>query len=120
MSLMTGVFLGYTISTALVWIIAIQMIRSIAYSCYEAPSLLYATELGVRQQRGRLASLYYAIGGLGSVAGSLVGGTLAEKFGLVPMYRGVVIFMILGIIVAGSRLPKLGRVTPEPVSGSTS
>lgn len=113
MTLMAGVFLGYTISTALAWLILIQMVRSLAYSSYEAPSLLYATELGLRHQRGRLASLFYAAGGVGGITGSLLGGAIAREVGLVTMYRGVVVVMLLGIIVAGSRLPKLRSVAAE-------
>jgi MFS family permease len=113
MSLMACVFLGYTISTALAWLILIQMVRSLAYSSYEAPSLLYATELGLRHQRGRLASLFYVAGGVGGITGSLLGGAFAREVGLVTMFRGVVVFMLLGIVIAGSRLPKLRGVTAE-------
>ncbi|HZG69860.1 MAG TPA: MFS transporter [Herpetosiphonaceae bacterium] len=113
MSLMAGVFLGYTVSTALLWLVAIQLVRSLAYSSYEAPALLYATELGLRHQRGRLASLFYAAGGVGSIAGSLLGGAIAREVGLVIMYRGVVAFMVLGILVAGSWLPRSHRATVE-------
>jgi PPP family 3-phenylpropionic acid transporter len=113
MSLMAGVFLGYTVSTALLWLVAIQLVRSLAYSSYEAPALLYATELGLRHQRGRLASLFYAAGGVGSIAGSLLGGAIAREVGLVTMYRGVVVFMVLGSVIAGSRLPRSHSATVE-------
>lgn len=119
MSLMACVFFSYTISTVLAWLIVVQLVRSIAYSSYEAPSLLYATELGLRHQRGRLASLFYAAGGVGGITGSLLGGTIAREVGLVTMYRGVVVVMVVGIIIAGSRLPKLRSVTGEAPGASS-
>lgn len=118
MSLMACVFMSYTVSTVLAWLIVVQLVRSIAYSSYEAPSLLYATELGLRHQRGRLASLFYAAGGVGGITGSLLGGAVAREVGLVAMYRGVVVIMIVGIIIAGSRLPKLRSVTAEVPTAS--
>jgi MFS family permease len=118
MACMTTVYLCYTVSTALGWLIAVQLLRSFAYASYEAPALLYATELGLRQQRGRLASLFYAASGAGSVLGSfsggliarIVGGADAPVHGLVVMYRTVVVVMIVGIVLAGRLLPRISQV----------
>src|SRR6266540_2086224 len=50
---MSGVYLAYTLSPALAWIVGVQLVRAFAYASMEAPALLYATELGLRRQRGR-------------------------------------------------------------------
>ena len=110
---MAGVFLGYTLSTSLLWLIAVQMLRSFAYASYEAPALLYATELGLRRQRGRLASFYYAASGGGGITGSVAGGAIAQETGLVAMYRGVVGLMLVGVLAAGRMLPQLRSVAEE-------
>lgn len=102
---MAAIFMGYTMSTVLIWFVAIQIIRSFAYSCYETPALLYTTALGLRRQRGRLASFYYAAGGLGGIAGSIAGGALAQQIGLAGMFRVVVGVMVAGAVV-GSSMPK--------------
>ncbi|MDQ5854518.1 MAG: MFS transporter [Chloroflexota bacterium] len=102
---MACVFLWYTVSTALIWLVAVQLFRSFAYACFEAPALLLATELGLRRQRGRLASFYYSASGVGGIAGPVVGGAIAQEIGLAPMYRGVAALMIIGVVVAGRGLP---------------
>ncbi len=89
------------------------MLRSFAYASYEAPALLYATELGLRRQRGRLASFYYAASGGGGITGSVTGGAIAQETGLVAMYRGVVGLMLVGVIAAGRMLPQLRSVAEE-------
>lgn len=110
MLLMACVYLGYTISTSLGWLIGVQIVRSFAYASYEAPALLYTTELGLRQQRGRLASFYYAASGGGGIVGSVAGGAVAQETSLVTMYRGVVGLMLLGTLAAGRMLPRLRMV----------
>lgn len=116
MTCMALVYLCYTISTDLWWLIGVQLVRAFAYASYEAPALLYATELGLRRQRGRLASFFYAASGGGGVMGSVIGGSVAQAAavspvqGLVVMYRGVVVFMLLGIALAGRLLPRVSEV----------
>jgi MFS family permease len=110
---MAFVFLGYTLSDAVVWIIAVQVVRSFAYACFEAPAMLLATELGLRAQRGRLASLYYFASGVGGITGSVAGGAIARNFGYVTMIRGVVCLMLVGAVVTAALMPRL-RATDPP------
>ena len=84
-----------------------QLFRSFAYSCFEAPALLYATELGLRQQRGRLAGLYYSANGAGGIAGATLGGALAQRSGLPATYRAVVLLMLLVALVVAKTMPRL-------------
>jgi len=105
--LMACVFTSYTFATSLLWFVLTQMVRSFAYSCFEAPSLLYATELGLRQQRGRLAGLYYSASGVGGITGSLLGGWAAGIIGLPTMYRCVVVLMLIVAAVVAYTMPRL-------------
>ncbi len=103
---MSGVFLGYTLVKILLGFVVVQMIRSFAYACFEGSALVYTTELGLRRQRGRLASFYYSAGGLGGITGSIAGGSMAQRTGLPTMYRAVVVLMIAGAVVGGRLMPR--------------
>lgn len=117
---MACVFLGYTVSTALAWLVAVQMVRSFAYACFEAPALLYTTQLGLRSQRGRHASLFYGASGVGGISGSVAGGAVAESIGLAAMYRGVVALMVVGVIAGGRFMPGLrSSVAPDRDGANT-
>jgi MFS family permease len=113
MSCMGGVFLAYTLSSAAAWLIGVQIVRSFAYACFEAPALLYATELGLRRQRGRLAGLYYSASGLGGIAGSTIGGSIAQQTGLPLMFRGVVVLMLAMALVSARTMPRLRPARQE-------
>jgi MFS family permease len=110
---MSSVYLAYTLSPALAWIVGVQLVRSFAYAAMEAPALLYATELGLRQQRGRLAGLYYSAGSLGAIAGSIVGGVIAQSVGLPNMFRMTVALMLAVALVIVKVMPRLRSVQPE-------
>ena len=110
---MSGVYLAYTLSPALAWIVGVQLVRAFAYASMEAPSLLYATELGLRRQRGRLAGLFYSAGSLGAIAGSIAGGVIAQWVGLPSMFRMVVVLMLAVALVIGKLMPRLRSVQPD-------
>jgi MFS family permease len=114
MGLMSCVFLAYTLSPVFAWLVGAQVVRSLAYACFEAPSLLYATELGLRQQRGRLAGLYYSASGIGSILGSAIGGVVAKQVGMPLMFQGVVILMLLTVLIGARVMPRLRPPVPEP------
>ncbi|HWQ15179.1 MAG TPA: MFS transporter, partial [Roseiflexaceae bacterium] len=106
---MACVYLAYTVSTALPWLVGVQVVRSLAYSCFETPALLYATELGLRQQRGRMAGLYHTATGLGGISGSVAGGAVAQQVGLPAMFRGVAALMLAVALAAAVAMPRLRR-----------
>lgn len=110
---MSGVYLAYTLSAALAWLVAVQLVRSFAYASFEAPALLYATELGLRRQRGRLAGLYYSAGSLGGIAGSVAGGAVAQQIGMPLMFRAVVLIMLAVALVIGRVMPRLRPAQPD-------
>ena len=111
---MSGVYLAYTLSPALAWIVGVQLVRAFAYASMEAPALLYATELGLRRQRGRLAGLFYSAGSLGAIAGSIAGGAIAQLVGLAGMFRLAVALMLVVALVIGRVMPRLRSVQPDP------
>jgi MFS family permease len=110
---MSGVYLAYTLSPALAWIVGVQLVRAFAYASMEAPALLYATELGLRQQRGRFAGLFYSAGSLGAIAGSIAGGVIAQWVGLPSMFRMAVVLMLAVALVIGKVMPRLRSVQPD-------
>jgi MFS family permease len=110
---MSGVYLAYTLSAALAWLVGVQLVRSFAYASFEAPALLYATELGLRRQRGRLAGLYYSAGSLGGIAGSVAGGAVAQQIGMPLMFRAVVVIMLTVALVVGRVMPRLRPAQPD-------
>ena len=111
---MSGVYLAYTLSPALAWIVGVQLVRAFAYASMEAPALLYVTELGLREQRGRLAGLFYSAGSLGAIAGSIAGGVIGQLVGLPSMFRMAVALMLVVALVIGKVMPRLRSIQPEP------
>lgn len=106
---MACVYIAYTLSTSFAWIVAVQVFRSLAYSCFETPSLTYTTELGLRERRGRLAGLFYTANGTGGIAGSALGGALAQGYGLVLMFRISAGIMFVAALVAAFVMPRRKR-----------
>lgn len=105
---MACIYLAYTIAPSLAWFIPIQMIRSLTYASFEAPAMLYATELGLRQQRGRLAGLYFSASGLGGVLGSALGGWMAQALGMPSMFRLVATVMLVIALLMLWFMPRRG------------
>jgi MFS family permease len=111
---MSSVFLAYTLSPVLAWIVGLQLARAFAYPCFEAPALLYATELGLRRQRGRVAVLYYSADSVGGIAGSISGGIIAQQIGLPLMFRSVVALMLAIALVMSRTMPRLRPAERKP------
>jgi MFS family permease len=81
------------------------MIRSLTYSSYETPALLMATELGLRQRRGRLAGIYHTIAALGGVIGSAVSGFIIAQTSYALSFTISGIFMVAIALLVARRLP---------------
>lgn len=80
------VFAGYIAAPAMPWIIGVQLLRGFAYSAFTATAMAYAAEVRGRDQRGRVSGLYSSAGGLGSILGGAVGGTLTQLLGFRAMF----------------------------------
>lgn len=87
-------------------IVPLQMMRSLTYSSYETPALLVATEMGLRQRRGRLAGMYHTIAALGGVVGATIGGQLVAWQGYTFSFMVAGIWMVFVAWVIASRLPR--------------
>jgi len=88
-------------------IFPLQMMRSLTYSSYETPALLVATELGLRQRRGRLAGLYHTIAALGGVVGATIGGQIVAGYGYPVSFTCAGVIMITISLLVASRLPRV-------------
>lgn len=98
------VFGAYTVLPHMPWLLGTQLVRALAFSAYSAASMLYATEMGLRRQRGRMAGLHATAASLGGISGSAVGGALAEGLGVEWMIRAVGMVMVLAGLVGGQAM----------------
>jgi MFS family permease len=87
-------------------IVPLQMLRSLTYSSYETPALLVATEMGLRQRRGRLAGMYHTIAALGGVVGATIGGQLVAWQGYTFSFMVAGMWMMFVAWFIASRLPR--------------
>ncbi|MFZ9856883.1 MAG: MFS transporter [Roseiflexaceae bacterium] len=87
-------------------IVPLQMIRSLTFSSYETPALLVATEMGLRQRRGRLAGMYHTIAALGGVVGATIGGQLVAWQGYTFSFMVAGVWMMFVAWFIASRLPR--------------
>ncbi len=90
-------------------IVPLQMIRSLTYSSYETPALLMATELGLRQRRGRLAGMYHTTAALGGVVGATIGGQLVAQWDYATSFTVASIGMVLVALLVARTLPRHAR-----------
>lgn len=101
-----GIYMLYQIVAPTWGIVPLQMIRSLTFSSYETPALLVATEMGLRQRRGRLAGMYHTIAALGGVVGATVGGQLVAWHGYTFSFMVAGIWMMFVAWFIASRLPR--------------
>jgi MFS family permease len=94
----TLVFVGYIVAPMMPWIVGIQLVRGFAYSAFTATAMTYATEVRSREQRGRASGMYGTAGGVGSIIGSLSGGTLTQFAGFRPMIATNAALMLGGAV----------------------
>jgi MFS family permease len=104
-----GIYVLYQFIAPMWGIFPLQMLRSLTYSSYETPALLVATELGLRQRRGRLAGLYHTIAALGGVVGAAIGGQIVAGYGYSVSFTCAGVIMITIALLVASRLPRVTR-----------
>ena len=104
-----GIYVLYQFIAPMWGIFPLQMLRSLTYSSYETPALLVATELGLRQRRGRLAGLYHTIAALGGVVGAAIGGQIVAGYGYPVSFTCAGVIMITIALLVASRLPRVTR-----------
>ena len=104
-----GIYVLYQFIAPMWGIFPLQVLRSLTYSSYETPALLVATELGLRQRRGRLAGLYHTIAALGGVVGATIGGQIVAGYGYPVSFTCAGVIMITISLLVASRLPRVTR-----------
>jgi MFS family permease len=95
-------------------IVPLQMFRSLSFSSYETPALLVATELGLRQRRGRYAGLYHTVAALGGVVGASVGGFIVGAWDYATSFTIAGGLMIVVSLTVARKLPV--KASSVPVS----
>jgi DHA1 family multidrug resistance protein-like MFS transporter len=105
----TIVFVGYVVAPVMPWIVVIQLVRGFAYSAHTATAMTYAAEVRSRQQRGQASGLYSSAGGMGSILGSSMGGTLTQLSGFRTMIATSAALIFAGAAYLGIEAVRWGR-----------
>ena len=106
---MACVYIAYTLSTTFAWIVAGHVVRSLAHLCFETPSLPHTPAHRARERRRRLAGLFYTANGTGGIAGSALGGALAQGYGLILTFRIAAGIMFAAALAAAITMPRRRR-----------
>ena len=116
---------GYAAGAAsLPMIFLLQSVRGLAYGCFLANAMVYATEQAAPDLRGTTSGVYNAVNSSGQLSGMFAGGQIVNAFGFAPLYWVVslsaslsgVAFLLLRLR-RGSQLP-MGALPVAPVAGS--
>jgi MFS family permease len=68
------------------FLIMVQIIRAVGFGSYTGNAMTFATESGAASQRGSRSGIFNSTASLGSLFGTFLGGTLAQKFGFGLLY----------------------------------
>lgn len=68
------------------FLIIVQILRGIGFGTYTSNAMTFAAELGDADQRGSRSGLFNSVTSAGSLIGSMLGGTVAQRFGFGPLY----------------------------------
>ncbi|MEN6480535.1 MAG: MFS transporter [Anaerolineales bacterium] len=92
------VIASYIVVPRMPWIVIVQLTRGMAFSAVTTASMAYAAEARGRNQRGQVSGLYSAMGGVGSIVGAAMGGTLAQLVSFHFMFGVASVAMLLGAL----------------------
>ena len=68
-------------------LLGVQVVRGVSLGSYTATAMTYAAEHGSAEQRGSNSGYFFATTSAGQLAGTLLGGTLAQAFVFTALYR---------------------------------
>lgn len=68
------------------FLIVVQIMRGIGFGSYTSNAMTFAAELGDPAERGSRSGIFNSVASAGSLIGSMLGGTLAQRFGFGPLY----------------------------------
>ncbi len=89
------VYLLYALGPPLPGLVAVQVLRGLAFAAFTATALTLAIDLAPAEARGVAAGLFTAAQGLAQIVGSWVGGPLAAALGF-PALFGLAAVTVLG------------------------
>lgn len=92
------VIASYIVVPMMPWIVIVQLTRGMAFSAVTTASMAYAAEARGRNQRGQVSGLYSAMGGVGSIVGAAMGGTLTQLVSFHFMFGVASVAMLLGAL----------------------
>lgn len=67
-------------------LLGIQVVRGLGFGSYTASAMTFATEQGGHENRGSNSGLFNAMSSAGMLAGTMLGGTVAQAFGFTTLY----------------------------------
>ena len=67
-------------------LLGIQVVRGLGLGSYTSAAMTYAAEHGTQENRGGNSGLFFATSSAGQLAGTLLGGTMAQAFGFTALY----------------------------------
>jgi MFS family permease len=67
-------------------LLGIQVVRGLGLGSYTSAAMTYAAEHGTPETRGSNSGLFFATSSAGQLAGTLLGGTMAQAFGFTALY----------------------------------
>jgi MFS family permease len=67
-------------------LLGIQVARGLSLGSYTSAAMTYAAESGTQETRGSSSGIFYATSSAGQLAGTLLGGTMAQAYGFTALY----------------------------------
>jgi MFS family permease len=106
------VYLLYVLSPPLSGLIAIQVLRGVAFAAFTATALTLAIDLAPPDARGRASGLFGSAQGLAQISGSWLGGPLAAALGFRGLFALAAALVLCGALytyrVLGHTRPRAG------------
>lgn len=79
-------------------LVAVQVLRGVAFAAFTATALTMAIDLAPPETRGRAAGLFTAAQGLAQIAGNWVGGPLAATLGFRTLFALAAVTVLCGAV----------------------
>jgi MFS family permease len=83
-------------------LLGIQVVRGLALGSYTATAMTFAAEHGSPERRGSNSGLFFGVSSAGQLAGTMLGGTVAQAFGFTTLY------LICAVLAVGAGCCFLG------------
>ena len=108
---------AYGVITEPIWILPIQVLHGLSYGTFLTASVMLVHRLAGREHAATAQALLAAVSfGLGSITGSIVGGSLLDVVGADWLFRGSAVLMLATLIafLLVKHLLDIEQPEPEP------